>query len=860
MRQHIKRELLEMVKTFKELCDLILMECERQNVSYALELMQQCQNAAISMGENIEKLEGEGTEAVTVLEEFCEHLYQLGDGIGNGTFSYKKESKLLNKFMIRLENGIRHIETTYEVVFMPYKASMWDCMESIYKAAAADKRCKAFVVPIPYFDEDESGNGKKLNYEGNQLPDDIPVIPYQNYRLEERKPDVAYIHNPYDDYNRVTSVHPEYYSRNLKRYVSKLVYVPYYVTGGLTPESHRMLPIHQFMDYMVIQSKGEERFYKDALFQGKLLPLGSPKFDKIISYEEQGVEIPQELQSILEGKKVFFYNTSLSSLLADTENAFRKMQYVFRCFQEREDAVLIWRPHPLTEATIKSMRPAYYPHYQAMVKAFVESGCGVLDQTADISKTIALSDAYIGESSSSVVHLFGATGKPLFLFNMSILEKTTDVERLDADSVNIVSYKGKKWTFLKKINALCQVDEETGMCHIVGRIPGQALLRSWLVGDIYGYQNKIILSPANMNAIVEYEIDTGVFNQYPLPRYLPSGNMGSIIPYGEDFFILPIKYPAIIQYSAKEKSYIYHTKAIQEVYSYGSQYEGVRNYFGGITCKDNKLYFPLVRSNGVFIWDMETCEGNVVEVGEKEFTYGAIAEVEGGFVLTLYAGVTALIYWNPDTGETRALTPQIEGFQIYRNPRGEIRPYGGFYELRERLFLIPGQANIMLEIDKKTLEITKCPIDFKEHIREPQAGYFDNRYGQFRASFYENLEQYYKKDLLKEEIKVATAADGCLLHIDLNTYQYTESFLKLDKQEASEHISVDKAFERFSMDIPYACTESAYVGLEDFIDGLVQEKLSSNREEQLAAYHEVAANLDGTCGEKVHQAIMRSLE
>ncbi|MBQ7479974.1 MAG: hypothetical protein IJT01_13940, partial [Selenomonadaceae bacterium] len=40
-----------------------------------------------------------------------------------------------------------------DIVFLPYKASMWDSLESVWKAAEEDKEhCNAYVVPIPYAD------------------------------------------------------------------------------------------------------------------------------------------------------------------------------------------------------------------------------------------------------------------------------------------------------------------------------------------------------------------------------------------------------------------------------------------------------------------------------------------------------------------------------------------------------------------------------------------------------------------------------------------------------------------------------------------------------------------------------------
>ena len=45
-----------------------------------------------------------------------------------------------------------------EIVFLPYKASMWDSLESIWQAARADAACHAVVIPIPYAERNADGS------------------------------------------------------------------------------------------------------------------------------------------------------------------------------------------------------------------------------------------------------------------------------------------------------------------------------------------------------------------------------------------------------------------------------------------------------------------------------------------------------------------------------------------------------------------------------------------------------------------------------------------------------------------------------------------------------------------------------
>ena len=75
---------------------------------------------------------------------------------------------------------------------------------------------ETYVVPIPYYDRKPNGALGEFHYEGNDFPDNVPITHYHTYNLAGRKPDVIYIHNPYDKYNTVTSVDPRFYSFELK--------------------------------------------------------------------------------------------------------------------------------------------------------------------------------------------------------------------------------------------------------------------------------------------------------------------------------------------------------------------------------------------------------------------------------------------------------------------------------------------------------------------------------------------------------------------------------------------------------------------------------------------------------------------
>ena len=87
-------------------------------------------------------------------------------------------------------------EIKKEIVFLPYKASMWDSLESVWQAAYDDKEhCNVYVVPIPYCDRNPDMTAAEWHCEADQFPDYVPVLDWHDYtyeKLKEMHPDVIF--------------------------------------------------------------------------------------------------------------------------------------------------------------------------------------------------------------------------------------------------------------------------------------------------------------------------------------------------------------------------------------------------------------------------------------------------------------------------------------------------------------------------------------------------------------------------------------------------------------------------------------------------------------------------------------------
>lgn len=315
----------------------------------------------------------------------------------------------------RVKQNVNSEEIKLEILFLPYKASMWDSMESIWEAAKDDKKCECFVVPIPYYDKSD-GKFTEFKYEGNELKKDIPIVHYDDYNITERFPDIVYIHNPYDDCNIVTSVEPRFYSKELKEYTDNLVYVPYFIAGSYSTLNSACSSVMaagiKNADYVIAQSEVHEQiFIKAGYSPNKILALGSPKIDAALKVNSDYYRIPQEWKDKLEEKKVILYNSSITNLLVDRDSL-KKLDQELEKIINNPLCGVIWRPHPLLEATIIAMRDDLHKQYIEMKSRLLKKSNVIIDESSDVYPAIQVSDALISDY-SSIMFQYGISGKPV---------------------------------------------------------------------------------------------------------------------------------------------------------------------------------------------------------------------------------------------------------------------------------------------------------------------------------------------------------------------------------------------------------------------------------------------------------------
>ena len=407
----------------------------------ALVLLQMIQETVIEIGEMIERRVSDSDAVILVLENLAEEIYET-----SRLERYKDErsrQKLVSQLKKARDMVVSALEGVYEILFLPYKASMWDALESVYLEAADCTDCNVRVMPVPYYHVTEDRTALEKEYEGTMFPDNIPITDYREYHLATELPDVIFIHNPYDDKNSVTSLPEQYFSSELKKYTDHLVYVPYKVCSGKVKEFYCVMPGVKNAWRVFVQSEQVREVYLKYYQPEKIVATGAPKIDKVVRNAVHKPQMPDTWSDAVWGRKVFLLNTHLNQIINQAENMLLALEEIISIFEKRKAGAVIWRPHPLSIETAKAKNPAILQYYQEIIKRFQMLNNAVYDETPDPQLAIALADAYIGDK-SSLVTMFGVTGKPVFIREIELLgqsvvscwEQQNVQKRLEEISVN----------------------------------------------------------------------------------------------------------------------------------------------------------------------------------------------------------------------------------------------------------------------------------------------------------------------------------------------------------------------------------------------------------------------------------------
>lgn len=666
MRKHEHNKIFELLSTLSEAHGEIKKFAQQKESAAVIQILADCQDLAQLIGNYIEGIEGEGTETVALLEDYCDLLYQASlEAQAGGADSVRR----LHKQLLRIENSVRDElkPTRMEIVFLPYQLSMFDSLESVYLAAKADPGCDAYVIPIPYYDKNPDGSFGEMHYDGGLYPANIPITDWREYDIEARHPDAIFIHNPYDEANHATCVHPNYHSKRLRTQTDLLCAIPYYIVDFAMTKDLAKMPGYAYSRKVYVQSeKVRDMFIRDySEMHGnrfgtpgdKFVALGSPKLDAVINKKAADYTLPEAWRRLTIGtdgtrKKVVLYNTTIGALLG-SEHYVEKIRYVLETFKKRRDVVLWWRPHPLIKATYKSVLPENkMKEYEELVADFTREGWGIYDNSPDNNRPIACTDAYYGDG-GSMIKLYKATGKPVMLQGMYI-------GRTGARHPYFMRFHddGEYFWFAEiSTNALMKMNKKTWSVEWAGALPDDGIEDAAFDPPILylnpvRHNDAVYTTPYSASVIAKYGCGSGKMARIPCPGASDGANASKFmdgIVYKEFIFFAPSCFPAIVRLNTVTGEITAHDDWLTPLKELVGDLGGV--LFKAPVAVGASIWLAAYKANVVIEFNMETSAHHIYEVGRKGAGYSGIC-FDGEHFWLAPRIKAPVIKWNPRTGAT----------------------------------------------------------------------------------------------------------------------------------------------------------------------------------------------------------------
>lgn len=755
---------------------------------------------------------------------------------------YTGEVKYIISQLKMIEKMILEEDIQYIITFMPYKSSMWDSMESVWEATKQDSRCICHVVPIPYYEKEENGGKATLKYEGNDYPSYVPVIDWQEYELGEIFPDVIYIHNPYDEGNYVTTVPEQFYSYNLKPYTDALVYIPYFVMNPVYSKNMFEVSALNYVDYIIAQTettlKEYQKFTAKDIWE-KVLPLGNPKVDRIINNSLKAKEIRADWKEKIGDRKVVLYNTSLSALLKQREQYIKKLRNVFEYFKKKEECILLWRPHPLMESTLKSMAPNLLSEYIDNRDFFIREQIGIYDDSADFLEAFNASDVYYGDP-SSLAYLYEVTGKDVIMQNCQFHRQKDEMERKTPVVQCGVVYENDIYFPASNTNALLKMNIMSKKVEWVGKFPYDDDNKVMMFSQCFLFEDTIIFIPLFAKGIYSYNIVQNKF-ELIIDKGDDKAHWAHAVRCGDELILVPALSGNISKYSHSKKEIFDTDIELKDIE--GLQFHKFALPYTDACMQNGKLWITCGFKKWLYEVDVDngTVRKHTLNISSGKGLSRIVALDN-----KLWIGVnrpSIIISYdleNEEICEYNTFSNETEEFNLLENPIKDITI------VDEQMWLLPSSGDAIAIIDK-TGQLIKI-IELSKEENQVSA-YRKHSFTKFCFGC-DTLEGFF--------LLPCGSMKSLLLDCEGNIKDKVLAVVEDDRFFEKQAISPIELLGEFGDIFSSRYYEGYFWSLDEGLERNHRER-EKDVVKKVKSGERLVADVKGTCGKNIHDAIMRKL-
>jgi len=872
MKKYQQKQILIMLQTLDEARKEIDRLLSSGNKNEFIKLLQDVFDFIETIYKFINEIEGEGTETVRLLYDLKELITLVFRDASNNKPIESIFLFNLTRLLTSIENCVYEElkPKKIEFAFLPYNAGMADSLESVFLAAKDDPMCDAYWVPVPYYELNPDRSYGKMIYEGNGYPDNLPVTDWREYDLKTRKPDAVFIHNPYDNANDVTCVHPDFHAKNLMNHTNMLVYIPYFSMINMSGDKFCVLPGTIFADKVFVESELIRQVYIKAFIkwtnsigikkdhgilwekvadpEKKFIAMGSPKYDKIINSKPEDFFLPDKWKQIIykpdgSKKKVVLYNFRLTNIYTNMENHLKKLTGVLDFFKGKDDTAFWFRPHPLNIASLESMAPLYLHEYLNIINKYVDENWGVYDDTGDLHRALSICDIHYGDS-SSIMYLFEFMGKPVviqdadnFHTDMPLVLRLVDI---------CTGADGRAWGFdmggdgLYELNTIDHIARYAARSGFLPVYAGRKKLFNSRYANIFKYKNKIICFPQFLENILIYDCDKKISNtilinsKYLSPCESKGLTYGKIREYNKKLYFFSLYVKAIIVLDAVNHDIKYDTKLFDDIGFFTDSNETVKYPLYISECDDSGEVLLIMKDcDKLLRYNLET-QGIVQSTAYGVPAKCCLADFDGSCFWFVSENNDKLINWEPETNKTVEYLFSKDGFNFQEMQY----TFMGISDFGEYLLLFPGYGPMILNFNKTS-------GTFSEYKDLPMP---DNRHS--------NVFKYYAPKETNSKIYAFASFNGTVYEMDKISGKIAPHKFYLNEESKNRYYndffnSIDDKNEH---EAAYEIYEWYFGNIIDYFDRIKIDG-KSYVVRQNNGHPTKTLNTDGSSGKKIYEYI-----
>lgn len=280
----------------------------------------------------------------------------------------------------------------------------------------------------------------------------------------------------------------------------------------------------------------------------------------------------------------------------------------------------------------------------------------------------------------------------------------------------------KIWFFINSIRSICYYDIENKLLEYVIEIQDDASIDYRLFSDIQYYDGRLILIPQAADKIYIYVIDNHCIEKVEIKKYSSNQKLSynakvkfsSSVIVDNEIFMIPRRYPAILRFNVDTYEQTYYDEWIGDV----SDFQNIEGAY--FRCRpwsiNDQIYLACFNADMFFRFDASCNKCFIIRKKRTDRGYSAILKIESEFWL-MERSAKEILICNEDGKVLHSIRNWPEGFIKSRNRMC----FSEMVEFKEKVYLIPFNANMLISIDKKTLKM-ECIQRYDVYKNVPEEG------------------------------------------------------------------------------------------------------------------------------------------